>query len=162
MNIRGMRSNMKLTIVVLLCASIIRTAMGAAGEAPAFAVGQTWKYATRAGEENSTLTVLAADADAKVGTIYHVAVIDLKLAPVLPATRAEPWEMTVGAFSAEALRRSVTTLEPTRALPAVIGFEKDYKAWLKLKAAGKHRYWELPVSEMIGQREAMIRQGKRS
>jgi hypothetical protein len=89
-----------------------------------FRPGQKWSYHTRAGEENSTVIVLKVeDGGAKVGTIVHIAVEDIKLrTPMRVQTRFPHLPI-----SADALARSVTKLVAERVpLP---DFAEGYAQW---------------------------------
>ena len=95
-----------------------------------FEVGQVWEYASRPGEDASTLTILRVDRPTESKAIVHIAVSGLHVKnPHAP-----------GGFTSEiqhlpmdeaALQRSITTL--SRKTLTVPDFSEGYKQWQEAK-----------------------------
>lgn len=102
-----------------------------------FLTGQLWKYDTRPGEENSTLTVLAID-EGDDHTIIHIRIDNVIFGSGF--IRHLP-------FSADAIMNSVTGF--IKHLDAVPDFKDGYDQWKQEFIAGKAGYWRIPVKEAV-------------
>jgi hypothetical protein len=110
-----------------------------------FEAGQSWKYYTRSGEENSTLTILKVE---KVNneTIIHVALSGLK---IKNPHGAEGVSETIDhlPFSKEAVVESVTELiNLENQLP---DFMEGYKDWKEAFEHGKGGVFTITVKEAV-------------
>ncbi len=86
-----------------------------------FSPGQVWTYSTRAGESNSTLTILEVDRLPKIGVIVHVRVGGLALhgpnGNVVPSIEHMP-------FTRDALLMSVVrSAGQAKEMPTMEGYE---------------------------------------
>lgn len=108
--------------------------------------GQVWRYETRVGEENSTLTILLVESYPRVGTIVHICVEWVQLQPV-----GSP-EGTVNRiahmpFGEGALDASVTELAgQTSVLP---DFTDGYVDWRRAFEAGDAGIFVIPVAQAV-------------
>ena len=120
-----------------------------------FAAGQVWTYNTRPGEEASRIVVCRVETDPKLGEIVHIHVNRVRLKNK-HAPGGSSDQIGHMPYSAEALRKSLTTLESTgAALPA---FEDGYKEWRGAFDKGKAGVWTAPVSEAIAGMESALNQ----
>ncbi|HXX48237.1 MAG TPA: hypothetical protein VEN47_08420 [Myxococcota bacterium] len=97
-------------------------------ETTAFAPGQHWSYATRPEDPQSTLIVGRVEEIPRLGTVVHVAIIDVNLH--LPSGSVGHL-LPHAPFSADALRRSVDKQLPAAPLPE--RFEDGYAMWRREK-----------------------------
>ena len=123
---------------------------------PAFAVGQTWSYATRKGEPDSRLVILRIYNDPKGARIVFVAVRGLSIR-FPPDERSHPWDHCYMPFPETVLRQSVIKLESEQTDATFAEFEKIYPDWKKKADGGKIQSWTSPVAKSIDSLEAMIR-----
>jgi hypothetical protein len=137
-------------VVMLLVASTAASAQqtdtspNPGSEPVAYKPGQVWKYHTRPGEEDSTITILKVESLPKIGTVVHVRVENL------PAPNCGSFHLTRAiehiAFTEQMLRKSTTSLaQENVALPD--SYYGAYKEWAANK---KHEVVKVPVSEAVG------------
>lgn len=113
-----------------------------------FMPGQVWQYQTRAGEENSTLTVLCID-ELEDDAIIHIRVEGIQIGNASSIGHLP--------ISAAALESSLTAF--IMHLDKLPEFSEGYDQWKQAFDSGKAGYWKLPVSEAINAIDVMI-QGK--
>lgn len=114
-----------------------------------FKVGQKWKYQTRTGEENSSLTILKIEQYDSAGIIIHISVDGLKMqSPHLPGGIAE--DILHLPFSKEALSTSVTEMiSENNQLP---DFMDGYNEWKNANGGA----YTIPVSDAVQYTEESI------
>ena len=124
-----------------------------------FKVGQMWKYNTRTGEENSTLTILKVEKYDSAGPVIHIYVNGLKL----KNTRLRSgFSDDIGhlPLSKEAVLKSVTTLvSEDNNLP---DFKEGYNNWKEAFDNGEAGIFTITVKESIDVTEQTINQGTRT
>jgi len=85
--------------------------------------GQVWRYKTRAGEENSRVTILKVESLLKVGTIIHVSVDNTRLRNSVTRTASHNFQHMT--FTKDSLERSVTELQKDNSeIPDLSGYEQ--------------------------------------
>jgi hypothetical protein len=122
-----------------------------------FKAGQIWKYKTRKGEENSTLTILKIEQYDSTGQVVHIALGGLRI----KNTRIKGgFSEEVGhlPLSQQALQKSVTTLvSENNTLP---DFAEGYGHWKE--AFDKHEggIFSIEVSEAVRYLEEVMNNSK--
>lgn len=111
-----------------------------------FKDGQIWKYKTRIGEENSTLTILKVEKYEKDGIVIHIYVNGLKVKnPHKPTGLSD--EIGHLPLSKEALLKSVTTLvSENSTLPP---YEEGYNRWKDAFDNNQGGVFSITVQEAI-------------
>ncbi len=116
------------------------------GMATRFRVGQTWEYATRAGEEASRLVVLRVDdvgETGHAGVIVHAAVEGVWLA-------GEPGAIGFLPIAEASLEASVTRMEgEDPCFTPSADFADGYAGWRRAFDEGKAGFWTAPVARVI-------------
>ena len=112
-----------------------------------FMPGQVWQYQTRAGEENSTLTVLQID-ELENDTVIHIRVDGIRA--------GGPDHIGHLPFSADALEASVTAF--IRHGGEIPDFEAGYNQWKQAFESGRAGYWQLTVREALDAITQMLRE----
>lgn len=125
-----------------------------------YAAGQTWAYATRAGEESSRLTVLRVDETAHAGVIVHVAVEGIRLDnPAAP--ERPPTAIGFMPIAEASLDGSVTELlHEDAAFSPRPDFAEGYANWREAFDAGKAGFWTAPVARIIQSIEDGMKRGR--
>jgi hypothetical protein len=113
--------------------------------------GQVWHYRARAGEEQSTLTILKVESHPKLGTIVHVGLAGLRIKNAkAPAGVTDT--ATHLPFSEKSINDSVTTLaNPSGPVP---DYRDGYNTWRESFDAGKAGVFTITVAEAV---DAMAR-----
>lgn len=124
-----------------------------------FKVGQIWKYNTRQGEENSTLTILKVEKYDSIGLVIHISIDGLKL-----KNTQEPEEFYHDIqhlpFSREAILTSVKTLvSEDNKLPDYVDGYNNWKESFDKKKAG---VFSIAVCDAIKYVEETMHTGKRT
>lgn len=111
-----------------------------------FKEGQIWKYNTRIGEENSTLTILKIEKYEKDGIVIHIYVNGLKVKnPHKPTGISD--EIGHLPLSKEAILKSVTTLvSENNKLPQ---YEEGYNSWKDAFDNNKGGIFSITVQEAV-------------
>ncbi len=117
------------------CAAPVRASDGE------FHEGQVWSYKHRAGESDSTITVLRVENVGKIGVVIHVRIDGIRFGNCTgdPA----PTSIAHAPFAKAALAQSVTRL--LRTLPTVPNYMNGYKDW----AAHSGGAYTISVAEMV-------------
>lgn len=111
-----------------------------------YEVGQIWQYQSRAGEENSELTIVNIENHQKNGVIINVFVDGLKIKNSMSPDGISK-EIQHLPFSKEAINKSVVKLKrKTSTLP---DFKAGYNEWNSAFKAGKAGIFTVPVKEVI-------------
>jgi hypothetical protein len=93
---------------------------------PTYKPGQVWSYKTRAGDEDSTVTILRVESTPKLGTIVHVQIQRWRLENCHGNTGDST--MDHAPFSKAAIDKSVVKL--LRTDKDIPNFEEGYRDWL--------------------------------
>jgi hypothetical protein len=122
-----------------------------------YRTGQVWRFKTRPGEEDATLTVVRVESSEKLGVIVHVSVEGVRIeSPGAPGGFSDTLQHCP--FSEEAIEESVTTLVgEAETLPA---FEEGYRMWREAFDAGEASIFSTTVAEAVGAIESAINQNQ--
>jgi hypothetical protein len=113
--------------------------------ATAFHPGQVWKFRTRPGEENATLTVLFVERT-KLGIFVHLRLDGLHVRdPEAPDRFADAMEFV--SITGAVLARSVTSM--VRDSAPLPDFKEAHKEWRRLFASGRVGIFNATVAELI-------------
>ena len=111
-----------------------------------FAERQLWSYKTRSGEEASTILINKVESHPKLGQIFHISVIGLRMKnPRAPSgMTTEIHELPV---SRQTLEASCTTIVgESSPHPEYLG---GYPEWRRAVDQGGAGIWTGPVSEIV-------------
>jgi len=95
-------------------------------EDPTYKPGQVWKYKTRPGDDDSTITILRVESTPKLGIIVHVKIDKFKLENC--AGNKGDSTMDHAPFAKAAIDKSVVKLLRTE--KDIPDFDEGYKDWL--------------------------------
>lgn len=112
----------------------------------AYQVAQEWHYHTRPGEENSTVKITKIEYYTGVGSIIHIAILNLKIQnPKYPNGGLK--EILHIPIAEAALRNSTTQLKEDRCeLP---DYEFGFVHWKNLYDEEKAGYFDTSVHEIV-------------
>jgi hypothetical protein len=147
------------TKLICLIAALFSLTVSPAWAATPFEPGQVWAYDSRASESESRVLVVRIDSFPKAGRIVHIAVVGLRLQRT-PTGSVETWQIGHARLSEKALRKSVTTLDPSTPVAIPAGFEEQYQKWKAAADSGDIQYWHLPLRDIVQQMEKWIQSGK--
>lgn len=120
-----------------------------------FKVGDTWAYATRKGEEQSTITILKVENSPELGVVIHIAVDKIQLANCHGGP--SPDSVPHMPFARRALEASVTRkIASKQPLPDYRGGYEEWKEAYTRKKAG---IYAIPVSSAVSVAEKTYRSG---
>jgi hypothetical protein len=123
-----------------------------------FEPGQVWRYRSRPGEEGSRITVAKVEAHPTWGAIVHIQVTGLAIrSPMAPGGVSRI--VSHLPYQEEALRASVTEMEPRAAEPE--GWVEGYRQWKTAFDADRAGVWSIPVAEAIDAMEQAISNSQR-
>lgn len=111
-----------------------------------FKAGQVWNYATRNGEESSTLTILKIEKYDNGDIIVHIRVDSVKIHSAQSATG---YTSFIGhlPYSEKAISNSITKLAgQNENLP---DFSEGYNQWKEAWVSGKGGYWTVALKQAI-------------
>jgi hypothetical protein len=120
-----------------------------------FKPGDIWEYVTRAGEEESTLTILKVENSPELGIIVHIGVERINLANC----HGEPHPESVPhmPFARKALEESVTKkIASNHPLP---DYQEGYEEWRAAYSKKKGGIYVVRVSTAVGVAEKTYRSG---
>lgn len=119
-----------------------------------FSPGQNWKYNTRPGEEQSTLTILKIEPDQnpKIKSIVHIAVHGVRIVGRDGNVQSELPHMPISEL---ALRTSVK--EMVGSTPVTL--PEGYSLWKSAFDSGKAGTFSIPVSECVATVETGLQKG---
>jgi hypothetical protein len=122
-----------------------------------FKEGQVWKYNTRSGEENSTITILKVEKYDKDGIVIHIYVSGLKVKnPHKQSGQSD--EIGHLPLSKEAILKSVTTLvSENNKLP---DYEEGYENWKDAFDNNKGGVFSITVQEAVKYVEETMQNSK--
>jgi hypothetical protein len=120
-----------------------------------FKPGDVWQYATRKGEEQSTLTALKVDHSPELGVIVHIGVERVKLANCHGGP--SPESVPHMPFARKALDDSV--IEKIASNPPLPSFREGYEEWKEAYTKKKAGMYIVGVSSAVGVAEKTYRSG---
>lgn len=108
--------------------------------------GQVWTYHTRSGDESSLLQINRIDTHERLGSIFHVSILSVRLPP---HGTAEPFttDLPHCPVSRETLDKSVIALSPVPR--RAISFQQGYRQWKGAFDAGKAGIFTLSIAEIV-------------
>lgn len=111
-----------------------------------FKVGQVWKYNTRIGEENSTITILKVEKYEKDGIVIHIYVSGLNVKnPHKPTGQSD--EIGHLPLSKDAVLKSITTLvSENNKLP---DYKEGYNNWKEAFDNNKGGVFSVTVQDVV-------------
>jgi hypothetical protein len=123
--------------------------------AQTYAEGQVWEYRTRPGEEGSLLKIDKIETIEKLGQVFHISVVGLKV--VVPQrTDVRLTELPHIPVSRQTLDQSVTKLSKTPLKGP--DFSKGYAAWRKSIDEGRAGVFTISVASIVGSVEESLKQ----
>ena len=121
-----------------------------------FKVGDVWEYATRKGEENSTVTILKVENSPELGVIVHIGVDKVKLANCHHGGPS-PDSVPHMPFARRALDASVTKRVATgQPLP---DYSDGYEEWREAYIDKKAGIYVIAVAKAVAVAEKTFRSG---
>jgi len=124
-------------------------------QAAEYEEGQVWSYATRPGEEGSTLHIVRIDREIAEATIFHIHLTGLRIRN----TQAEGVfvsEIQHSPVGRETLDASVIELVGTDSLPPDIS--EGYGQWRAAFDEGRAGWFTVPVREIVQFVEDVVNQ----
>lgn len=112
--------------------------------------GQVWAYTTRAGESNSTLTVLKIERYKDLGQVIHVRIDGIRMRNPLKGNIVT--DIPHLPFRSAAIQRSVTKL--LRKSSSIPDFKDGYDTWREAYDAGNAGAFDTDVASTLN---AMLR-----
>ncbi|WP_255991619.1 hypothetical protein [Chitinolyticbacter albus] len=128
-----------LLIMSLLSFSGIASAKG-------FAEGQLWSYKTRKGEENSRVLINKIETNAKLGKIYHISVLGVKVKNPHIAGGIST-DLPHFPVSAETLKKSLIKLNG-KSQPNP-DYQEGYKTWKNAFDKGEAGIFTIDVADIV-------------
>jgi hypothetical protein len=111
-----------------------------------FHVGEKWRYQSRPGEEDSTLTIVKVESSPKLGTIVHISLDGLRIKSP-HSDRGLSETVSHMPLSESAVEKSVTTLVAADApLPS---YEEGYAEWRRAIDNGKGGVFRVSVAQAV-------------
>lgn len=118
-----------------------------------YQVGQIWNYQTRAGEEDSLLTVVKVEVHPLIGNIIHVSLQGLRMKSPYAANGLCD-VISHLPLSEDSITKSVTNLIGTQEnLP---DYEDGYAEWRQAFDTGEAGVWSIAVAECVDALEQVI------
>ncbi len=120
-----------------------------------YQVGEKWKFRSRPGEENATLTIVKVESNAKLGVIVHVSLEGVRIKSAHAPTG---FSETVAhmPFAEAAIEKSVTDLV-AKVVP-LPKFEDGYREWRTAFDNNKGGIFTITVGEGIAFMEKTLNQ----
>src|SRR6185312_7851098 len=124
-----------------------------------YAEGQVWEYKTRPGEEGSLLKIGKIETIDRVGQVFHISIVGLKVA-VPQRTDVRLTELPHIPVSRQTLDQSVTKLSKT----ALKGpdFSKSYTEWKKGADEGRVGVFTISIASIVGSVEETLKKNAAS
>ena len=114
--------------------------------AQAYSDGQVWEYRTRPNEPRSLLRIAKVETDPKLGEIFHISIVGLKVSNPNAPTRSSS-ELPHSPVSRKTLDASVTKLSDSQV--TFPDFHEGYTTWKEAFDKGKAGVFTIPVTEII-------------
>jgi hypothetical protein len=145
MPITARRTCLLVATLLVACAAPVQTAtpVEPKNQGPAeLAVGQRWRYQTRAGDEASRVTILKIETLPNDATVVHVAVSAVRV-----PCRPEPTDIGHMPMSRDAVVNSVTALDATNVV--LPDFQEGYQMWRRAYETQGAGFFTASLSEAI-------------
>ena len=120
-----------------------------------YQVGEKWKFRSRPGDENATLTIVKVESNANLGVIVHVSLEGLHIKSAHAPTGVSE-SVSHMPFSEAAIERSVTDRVATGVL--LPKFEDGYREWRTAFDKGEGGIFTITVGEGIAFVEKTLNQ----
>lgn len=120
-------------------------AMSSIASAADFQEGQVWKYRSRIGESDSTITILKIENYKDLGRVVHLRVDKIQIRNPLKGNMIT--DIPHLPFKEDAVTQSVTKL--VRRPNAVPDFKEGYDTWKQAYLAGQAGAFDTTVSETL-------------
>ena len=113
--------------------------------------GKLWEYKTRPGETGSTLTIVKVDRDPKLGDIFHISIVGVRI----KGLQGVLTELPHAPVARETLDKSVTKL--SKANISFPDFRPGYAEWISVKGG----VFNVTVAEIVSFVEKAVSGAKR-
>ncbi|NID04269.1 hypothetical protein HBF26_05190 [Luteibacter jiangsuensis] len=120
---------------------------------PDYAVGQSWTYRTRPGEEASRVAIRRIDIEPEDGEVFHVSILGVKLRNHRLPGGIQP-AMHHAAVSRASLDASL--LEPDGHADAEEHWRDGYDVWRQAYDNGDAGIFDLPLADVLGYIEMVV------
>lgn len=120
--------------------------------AQSFAEGQVWEYNTRPGETGSLLRIAKVDHDPKLGDVFHISIVGVKI----KGPRGIVTELPHAPVARGTLEKSVTKRSNSNV--SFPDFQPGYAEWKSAKGG----VFNVPVAEVVGFIEQAFSGAKRT
>lgn len=120
---------------------------------PDYAVGQSWTYRTRPGEEASRVAIRRIDIEPEDGEVFHVSILGVKL-----RNHRLPGGIQPAMHHAAASRASLdaSLLEPDGQADAEEHWRDGYDVWRQAYDNGDAGIFDLPLADVLGYIERVV------
>ena len=120
---------------------------------PDYAVGQSWTYRTRPGEEASRVAIRRIDIEPEDGEVFHVSIMGVKLRNHRLPGGIQP-AMHHAAVSRASLDASL--LEPDGQADTEENWRDGYDVWRQAYDNGDAGIFDLPLADVLGYIERVV------
>jgi hypothetical protein len=120
---------------------------------PDYAVGQSWTYRTRPGEEASRVVVRHIDHEPEDGEVFHVSILGVKLRNHRVPGGLQP-AMNHAATSRATLDASLLAVDGEA--DADESWRDGYAVWRQAYDNGDAGIFEIPIAEILGYIEMVV------
>ncbi len=120
---------------------------------PDYAVGQSWTYRTRPGEEASHVAIRRIDIEPEDGEVFHVSILGVKLRNHRLPGGIQP-AMHHAAVSRASLDASL--LEPDGRADDEEHWRDGYDVWRQAYDNGDAGIFDLPLPDVLGYIEMVV------
>ena len=122
-----------------------------------FEAGQLWSYQTRPGDEASLVLIDLVETVPKLGTVYHISVLQVHFASWKDNSRPET-DLPHFPVLKEALEKSVVSNVGKRA--PLDAYREGYETWRSAFDAGRAGAFSVSISEIVSIVEATIEKNR--
>ena len=120
---------------------------------PDYAVGQSWTYRTRPGEEASRVAIRRIDIEPEDGEVFHVSILGVKLRNHRVPGGQQP-AMNHAAVARSTLDASL--LESAGEADTDESWRDGYAVWRQAYDSGDAGIFEIPLPEILGYIEMVV------
>lgn len=120
---------------------------------PDYAVGQSWTYRTRPGEEGSRVAIRRIDHEPEDGAVFHISILGVKLRNHRVPGGMQP-AMNHAAVSRMTLDASLVAADGEA--DADESWRDGYAVWRQAYDNGDAGIFEIPISEILGYIEMVV------
>src|SRR5712672_2392569 len=138
------------SIAVILLMGLVATTANAHD----YKEGQLWSYRSRPGVESSVVLIILIEQHAKIGSIYHISVLQAHLPNLKNGSRLT-MDLPHFPVSKETLDKSVVSLLGHREILAA--YRNGYNIWRAAFDAGRAGVFTLSVAEIVATIEDTIK-----